>query len=576
MPGPVVVAGLAAGAAAVASALSLASIATAPVEELARQAAWQLAPNRLIDIGTVTDLSVRRMMPFEDVVKYAAANGYNRTQLEHLIQLRYTRADAQTIIAASYRDPSIAAFSETLLTQLGYSGFDQKIIRTAAAFLPGPADLIRFLVRDIYTPTIVDQFGLYDNYPPAFTPLAAQQGMSEQTARDYWAAHWTLPSLTQGFTMLQQHQIKEADLRLILRANDTLQKFVDPLIAISYTPLGRIDIRRFNALGLLDGEDLICAYEANGYNRANAELSAQWTVKYNAQVKKEYKNPYTAGVVSHVLSAMTALSITQAEGTKYLTDLGKTPTEIASLTAEAVLSQQIARQRNIATSVRPFYVDGIWTELQTMQALAAYGFTGPAVTVLLEDWRIDRQLKVSRSTHASDRDLTKAEIVSAYKDRIVTKPEAVAHLTLLGYDASEVQTLIALADYAQAKADQADRVAITNARYISGKISDVAAAIALDAAGLTSTRRDALIAKWDLQRLAKQADLTVAQVTAAFVQGVWTDTKAAAYLPRLGYDADEVLTLMALAGSQVQKAQLAAKEKAAKVAAKTLKAPGGI
>src|SRR6478609_6618254 len=87
-------------------------------------------------------------------------------------------------------------------SKLGEMGFDADGVAMAISsteYLPTPQDLVRFAVRDVYTPATRQAYGLDEDFPVDLLKRAAQVGLSEETAKEYWAAHWELPSPNQVF-----------------------------------------------------------------------------------------------------------------------------------------------------------------------------------------------------------------------------------------------------------------------------------------------------------------------------------------------------------------------------------------
>lgn len=166
--------------------------------------------------------------------------------------------------------------------ELGAQGFTAVRIQemiTAGEYVPPIPDLIRFLVREVFTPDVANRFGQFEDYPEMFDSLAAQQGLSSDWAKAYWAAHWELPSLTEGFQMYHRGIITEADLKLLARALDVMPFWRDNLIQMSYNPLTRVDVRRMYNMDVLSDDDVLRAYQDIGYSPENAQRLLLYTKK---------------------------------------------------------------------------------------------------------------------------------------------------------------------------------------------------------------------------------------------------------------------------------------------------------
>ena len=164
------------------------------------------------------------------------------------------------------------------LSEIGYTQDKIGVIKSLRYVLPSPSDLIRFAVREVFTPEIAQKFGLYEDYPPEFTKYASMIGISEEWAKRYWASHWDLPSATQGFEMFHRGIITYDELKMLLRALDVMPYWRDKLIQLSYNPVTRVDIRRMYSIGVIDENDVYRRYLALGYSPEDAQMLTQFTI----------------------------------------------------------------------------------------------------------------------------------------------------------------------------------------------------------------------------------------------------------------------------------------------------------
>jgi len=158
---------------------------------------------------------------------------------------------------------------------------DVALLKQVVFFVPPAQDLIQMAVREVFSPAIRERFGQDEDFPQEFATFAAQQGISDEWAKAYWAAHWALPSPNQGFEMLHRKVIEAEDLDSLLRALDVMPFWRDKLTQIAFSPLTRVDLRRMHALGLLTDAQLQTRYEAIGFNADDAALMVGFTVAFN-------------------------------------------------------------------------------------------------------------------------------------------------------------------------------------------------------------------------------------------------------------------------------------------------------
>jgi hypothetical protein len=274
-----------------------------------------------------------------------------------------------------------AEFSR-LLKALDYAPTWREKLKNIAQRIPPISDMIRFAVREVYSEDIAAELGLYDDYPAGFTDEAALHGMDLTRARQYWAAHWRLPSAQQGYRMLWRTDLGLDGLKTLLRALDYPPKWRQRLIDIAYLPLGRVDLRRMLAAGVLDRGEVKTGYKHLGYDDTNAER----LTKLAEALATDGGDP----------------SVTKATN-------------------------------QLWSTLHRSYMNEETDDPTAQQRLSLIGVTGTVQARVLELWRAERSL--------IRRTLTPAQIVKAYKKAVLnpatsapwTREDAIAELEALGY-----------------------------------------------------------------------------------------------------------------------------------------------
>lgn len=247
------------------------------------------------------------------------------------------------------------------LQRKGWTDNDIQLILGMFDIIPPISDIIRMAVREVFTPEIAESFGQFEDFPDAVLEWGRKQRLSEFWIRNYWAAHWDLPSIGQGFEMFQRDVITEEQLNLLLRALDVMPFWRDKLLQISYNVLTRVDLRRIYELDLIDDTEL----------------------------KRRLKH---------------------------------------------------------------------------------YGYSPEDVELIAEFYRVEK--KFARLTELKEgRDLSKSEILSAYRNDLIARDIAADHLRSLHYADEEIETLIALEDFKLAKEEQDAQIKLIKQRYADGLIS---------------------------------------------------------------------------------------------------------
>jgi len=143
-------------------------------------------------------------------------------------------------------------------------------IEKLAVALASPVDLVRFALREVWRPELRPEL-LSPDAPDKYYSLMARQGFDHDSAADYWAAHWELPSVGMGFQMYHRlDSFTEVDLRALLTRLDILPRYHDQLIQIAYNTYTRVDARRMYAAGVLTADEVYRSYLNQGYDADKA------------------------------------------------------------------------------------------------------------------------------------------------------------------------------------------------------------------------------------------------------------------------------------------------------------------
>ena len=308
-----------------------------------------------------------------------------------------------------------------ILEQMRYNRDDRDAMKEASYYIPPAQDLITMAVREVFSPEARAANRQDDDYPPEFERFAGMQGISPEWAKNYWAAHWTLPSPMQGFEMLHRGVIEEKDLRQLLVALDIMPAWRQRLIDISFNPLTRVDVRRMHDIGVLDREQVLKAYKDLGYNETNAELMTEFTERYNAAPPETEVDEIQGITRGSILSFYRDELITRASAKDTLVEIG-----VGDLAAEAFLNHEdlkrAERQRRIAIeTVIDQFEFGRINKDQARATIIALGFGEASTALSLGD--IDR-IEIKKTKLPSKADLGKfylSDLIgrNAYKDGLV-------------------------------------------------------------------------------------------------------------------------------------------------------------
>jgi len=349
---------------------------------------------------------------FKDELKHL---GWRDDKIEWIKQLVWLRLDPAIVQQIWLRDKASYEHLWKDLHDIGWDDERIEVYKTLAQLIPGAADLIRMAVREVFTPEIVKKYGQMEDFPSDFAAWGAKVGLSEEWAKNYWAAHWDLPSATQGFEMLHRGVITYDDLKVLLRALDVMPYWRDKLIEIAYSPYTRVDVRRMYKVGVLDEAGVKRAYLDLGYNEERAQALTDFTLKTYARDEdavEDEEEKIRELTRTDICDGYRRGIFTAAETRDLLAQLAYTPESIQFYLDREDLKKAEALKDAYATNYRQLFVIGLKDADTVKSEMVDLGFLPGEVDEYLRLWYIEklrRQAKPSRTDLAR---FLKKEIIS--------------------------------------------------------------------------------------------------------------------------------------------------------------------
>jgi len=339
--------------------------------------------------------------------------------------------DAQFLARWLLRFPNDKTQFTDKLQRLGYTDEDiQKYIDMSEA-LPGPQDVVSFMVREVYNQDIRDSFQLDSGFDRLYAYAkedADKAGVSRETLGKFWAAHWRLPGINQAFEMLHRGEIDLTKLKQLLQAADIMPGFIDNLVNISYSPYTRVDVRRMHKLGILSDAELIKAYKDLGYDEEKAANLAKFTIEYNKDPEDSEKTDADKQrdlTKSDILRIYKLRMIPRADVYDFLTNLGYSRDETDLYIDRVDMELELDRVEEQTRLIRKAYLAGIYNDSQAGTELDKLNVTADQRAELLADWQLEKTIKTQQPS--------KSEILKWYKNRQIDEPTAREWLGDHGY-----------------------------------------------------------------------------------------------------------------------------------------------
>jgi hypothetical protein len=341
-------------------------------------------------------------------------------------------------------------------------------------YVPGPSDLVRFMVRDAADPAVVEEGNLSKDFetkfygpggrdnPGPMAKWALAQGMDESQFRFYWHSHWEYPSNTALYEMVHRlrpdrpevsdyrRRLQEwedagkpgeppakplivaiPDARRVLEINDMAPRWVDPLLAISYHPITRTDAIDAYMSGAYSADDLYHAMRDNGYDDENARrLVRIQSAKLNRRLSnatgvltaRKVISAYKEGVIDR-MTADARLSLT-------IVDQGQR-TQLLSSADEEVAFQG---RRSRLNYWRRGYFTGNLSADQVAAEMEAAGMAQSRTGDLIAQWEFERK---GRFREPAVRLILKWSQLG-----IITPADAYTRVRNLGYSDIDAQRIV--------------------------------------------------------------------------------------------------------------------------------------
>jgi len=395
---------------------------------------YQLS-ERLADISDLVNLYWRKEIDLKTYQTRMESLGVSATLARELLKLREQRLDPETVIRAWRRQIKNIETNEDYFDDLRQQGWTEDridLLKKVTEYYPSPLDLIRFAVREVYTPDIVKKYGQLEDLPTKFLQEAKKAGLPEEQAKNYWASHWVLPTPTQGFEMLHRDVINYDELKTLLRTLDIMPYWRDKLIKIAYTPYTRVDVRRMNKLGVLDREGVKRAYLDLGYDDEKAEKMTEFTIRYNEepttqeQTEEDKRREELRGLTrSVIINRYKQGSINDTQAREWLRDIGLSDEVIDFYIAQADYEIEEEKEKSYITQYHRMFVNGVIDYNKTSDLLDDLQIPARQKEYLLDLWDLER---IGKSSLPS-----KSEIIRFLKKGIIDIDKFKELLSNLGY-----------------------------------------------------------------------------------------------------------------------------------------------
>jgi len=377
-----------------------------------------------------------------------AKQGFSPERIDALIEAARTVPDFGFIREAVFRGIIDMDTAKEYFRQHGYNEYDTELLSRIMWYVAPAQDVIRFAVREVYSPEIAERFGQYEDYPVEAEEDAAKAGISPDLLKKYWAAHWDLPGISAGYEMLHRldpafvekypekftemgldpERVKTTleDLKLLLRAQDVMPFWREKLLAISYAPLTRVDVRRMYKLGVLDEEDVYWSYRELGYDHVNSMRLTVFTRMEAIESERDLTK-------SEILKAYEEKLVSREMAKEYLEALRYSEDEADLLIQMSDFKIEKELKETRIKVIRTKYLKHVIDEAEMRRELSKLALSGSEIDAYATMWTIEREEKAE--------ELSLTDLKDAVKYGVITQEEFREKLKARGYSDRDIEIL---------------------------------------------------------------------------------------------------------------------------------------
>lgn len=134
-----------------------------------------------------------------------------------------------------------------------------------------------------------------------------------------------------------------------------------------------------------------------------------------------------------------------------------------------------------------------------------------------------------------ERDLSKAEVLSAYTKKIISQSETIQMLTDLGYDQNEVNVLISMKDYQELKDNKARELKRIQKFFHAGSYTANQAISEMGKLDMTGAEQNTTMALWDSEKLSRLASPSKKDLDSLFKADIINQNQYREEMGHLGF-----------------------------------------
>ena len=448
-------------------ATSGAMTAANPILNSANQDANKIIPITKPDPNTLFRLKRKKIIDDKTYFEFMRTWGYNETIAAEMYvgdtQLLGVQENIILYRKEKLKD-ALGSNKENYIRNLGFMGIGVRVaeqLLDATEVIANEQQLITFMVREVFNDTIRTKFGQDLEFPDDIAenktkilPEFAKIGISETLARRLWAAHWELPEFQRAALAFYRYAPEDkafwkdeiTDMKLdpelvatefdtldtLLKTQDVMPFWRQKILATAFQDLGQLQIRWAIRFRFVKYEEAVYLHKRQGLPPKWAELVTK--IVFVVQSITDWKDGMKQGSMSFkdVETELNEWHITEPSIIKIVKQ---------KLSGDELESVTKYREISLAKVVKAFKQKQIERE-KAVELIQKLKYEEATAKFILEVETFDDTVAKPQK----EKDLTKSDIIAAFKVDRLTKAESKTKLLELLYSEDEAAMLLDIAE----------------------------------------------------------------------------------------------------------------------------------
>lgn len=454
-----------------------------------------LCPQLLPGQAAIDDMWVKGALTSQQYECYTRALG----NLPHLAgkaaELTRTKIDIHDCIKLFRLEEIDADEYYFRLSQLGVMDANDRIrIETAFDDIPSPAQLTRYMIRDVANPAAVAAGdltqGFAENWQGDIRKWGYAQGYTDEDALNDWMAHWVYPSDTQLFEMVARNRQGRVDDNLVvshqdavdlLGINDLAPAWRDKVLSISYLTPTRSDLKQGWLYDYLERDEVYQGLLDTKLDHAGATIVMKIYDGEKKRTQAAINARRSAWTPKAVAKAVADGSLSTEDATQQLQYLGLDDDAITMLIGGALAYADTQAKKVCIAATRRQFMHGALDQRAAFDALEGFQIDPKLALTIRDRWNCERAMR--------SKEVPAAKNVAWFKSGVITLEQLGVRLINLGYTQENTDEYMADAIVAVQKARAAaDKKAAAELKKARAELEKKQAA---DAAKEEKCKKDA-------------------------------------------------------------------------------------